>query len=113
MIIYKRKEFSKSAIKTYREKWQLFLSGEGRLREDEIKNGLIKYSLEEVEEIANRFGIEVPSEDYAPPGPRGLKFNPINERKELLIILIWEYLANYLVELAVVHLFALLTWPGP
>ena len=98
MIIYKRKNFSKSAIKTYREKWQLFLSGEGRLREDEIKNGLIKYSLNEVEEIATRFGIELPSEEYSPAGTRGLKFSPVTARKELLIVLIWEYLANNLEE---------------
>ena len=98
VAIYGRDDLSKSAIGTFREKWQLFLSGEGRLREDEIKNGLLKYTFEEVEAIASRFGIELPSEEYSPAGTRGLKFSPVTARKELLIVLIWEYLANNLEE---------------
>lgn len=98
IVLYHRNRLRKNAIRIYREKWQLFLSGEGRLTEEEIKNGLLQYELDRIEQIAQRFQIELPDNDYRPRGTNKLRFSPNENRRELLIILIWEHLANYLVE---------------
>ncbi len=98
VVIYGRSDMRKNSIKKYREKWQLFLSGEDRLSEEEIKNGLLQYPLEEIEQIAERFNIELQDEVYKPEGTTGLKLDPSENRRELLIVRIWEHLANRLVE---------------
>ncbi|WP_037355373.1 hypothetical protein [Selenomonas sp. FC4001] len=96
-VIYGRKNISKNNIQTYREKWQLFVSSEDRLTEEEIKSGLLNYPLERIEMIADRFNIVAPNEDYRPMGTRRIRITAAR-RKELLIVLIWEYLATHLVE---------------
>ncbi|SDZ76912.1 hypothetical protein [Selenomonas ruminantium] len=98
IVIFGRKTLSKSAIRLYREKWQLFLNNEGSLTEEETKNGLLKYSLSEIEEIAERFSIEMPEDAYKPIGPKRLSFNVDDYRREILIIRIWEHLATHLIE---------------
>lgn len=98
VVIYGRSGLYKNAIKKYREKWQLFLSGEDRLSEEEIKNGLLQYPLEEIEQIAERFNIELHDEVYKPEGTTGLMLDSAENRRELLIVRIWEYLANRLAE---------------
>lgn len=98
IVLYHRRSLSQRTLRVYREKWQLFLSGDDRLTEEEIKNGLFNYSLREIEQIAERFHIELPNNDYRPRGTRNLRFSPNENRRELLIIMIWEHLADYLVE---------------
>lgn len=98
VVIYGRSDMRKNSIKKYREKWQLFLSGEDRLSEEEIKNGLLQYPLEEIEQIAERFNFELQDEVYKPEGTTGLRLDPAENRREMLIVRIWEHLANRLVE---------------
>ena len=100
LTIYGRENPTRNSVRIYREKWQLFIAGDDRLSEEEIKNGLLDYDLETIEDIAARLQVEPPTETFTPEGTRGIHFNPAipEERRQILIILIWQHLANYLVE---------------
>lgn len=81
VAIYGFDDLLKSAIGTSREKRQLFLYGEGGLTDEEIKNGLLQYTVEEVEAIVSCFCIVLHIEDYVTTSTKSLKFSPVSEKK--------------------------------
>lgn len=94
VVLCNRQNMSIQLVNDFKEKWQLFLHGEGRLNGHETRDGLMQLELPELISIAERLGIK--SEECTQPlhmdGPRSRM--DFDDPKKAAILRIWLKLAD-------------------
>lgn len=89
--ITNRQSFRTGALEPFKEKWQLFTHNDTRLTGSQTRDGLINLTLPELQSIATRLGVTVPTENFCPYGTTGLS---ISDEKKKTILAIWYKLCE-------------------
>lgn len=86
-----RNSYSVTMLEAYKEKWKLFMHGNGRLPAAYTRDGLMGLEVEELRNLAQEHNVVIPDEDIVIHGARGIS---ITEEKEKLVYCIWNKMAS-------------------
>ena len=86
-----RNSYSVTMLQAYKEKWKLFMHGNGRLPASCTRDGLMGLEVEELRGLAQEHNVVIPDGDIIIQGARGVN---ITEEKEKLVYCIWNKMAS-------------------